>query len=156
MAQTQNQFGQAPVQGMLDLLAPPNTISVQVDASQGTALVPGQAVKMVDSAGGVPKVIAAAANTDDVFGFVNFSWKQQNFAAGQSLEMSVKDNVMYMVADGAISRGASVTVVPASNRVVAAATGNTVVGRAYDKAVNAGDLIRVWITTFGALKQVSP
>lgn len=156
MTQTLNQLGQAAFQGLIDLLTAPNTVAVQVDVSQATPLVPGQAVKMVDSVGGVPKVVAVAADTDDVMGFVNYSWKQSAFAAGQAMEISLNHNVMYMTASGAIARGASVMVVVSGSKVATATTGKTVAGRAYDKAVANGDLIRVWVTSFNAQKIIAP
>jgi hypothetical protein len=153
MTQNINQFSQAPVQGQLDLRFNTNTVTCQVDTSQATAMVPGQAVKLVDSAGGVPKVIAATDDADDVYGFINYDIKDREFVAFDAVEVSVMhDNVMYMTADAAIARGAEVAVVIADVEVRTAVATDRIVGRAYDKATAAGQLIRVTINLPGAIK----
>ena len=50
-----NQFAMSGVVGMIDMRFPYNTVSVQIDVSQSGSLYAGMAVKMVDSADGVPK-----------------------------------------------------------------------------------------------------
>lgn len=152
MTLNQNQFSQSGVQGMLDLRFNPQTLACAVDENVGTALLPGQAVKIVDSAGGVPKVEPCTLDTDDVFGFVNFNHKDQDFDAEAPVEISAfRGNVMYMTASAAIARGAKVMVVIASNKVALhAGGGQRVIGRALDKATADGDLIRVMIDLPGA------
>lgn len=148
----QNQFALAPIQGMADLRFNANTISAQVDSSSAGGLVPGQPVKLVDSAGGVPKVVECAADSDDVYGFIQYDIKSQVFDAGARVELSaMRDNVMYMTASAAIARGAPVAIVLSGVKVVTASTGQMIVGRAYDKAAANGDLIRVTIDLPGAL-----
>lgn len=148
MTLNQNQFVQKPVQGLLDLMQNFNTIPCQVDTSQVTALLPGQAVKVVNSVGGVPKVIAIAADTDDVFGFVNYALKNASYPALAPVEVSIGGNIMWMTAAGAITRMAKVNTLQASTKVQTdQGGGNTVVGRAFDEAVLNGDLIRVLIKT---------
>lgn len=150
--QSQNQFQQAPVQGQMDLRFNSNIISAQIDAAELGALVPGQAVTLVDSAGGVPKVIAAAADADDVYGFIVYDIKSRTFSAGDMVELAVlHDSVMYMTAGAAIARGANVTIDPVAFKVVTATTGDRIVGKAFDKAAADGDLIRVVIELPGAL-----
>lgn len=146
-----NQFNQIPVQGQLDLHFNPQTISCEVDSSELGSLVPGQAVKMVDSDGGVPKVVAAALNSDDIFGFINYNLKDKTYVAGEAVELSFfKGNVMQMTASAAIARNAKVAVVIADKEVVTASGGMTIVGRALDKATAADQLIRVIIDLPGA------
>ncbi len=148
----QNQFAQIPVQGMLDLRMNPNTMSAQVDSSESGTLVPGQAVKMVDSAGGVPKVVACAADEDDVFGFINYDLKDASFVAGDRLELSVlSGNVMFMTASAAIARNAEVMIVVSGSKVATVTSTNRIVGRALDKASADGDLIRVAIMLPGSI-----
>lgn len=147
---SQNSFAQAPVVGMVDLRFPFNSVSVIIDSTQATALFAGAAVKMVDSVDGVPKVIACAANSDEVLGFINFDVRSVSFAAGQACEISMAGNVMYLSATGAIARGVQVSLDITVNGGVRSAAGNTgddIVGYAYDKAVNVGDLIRVHLKT---------
>lgn len=146
-----NQFAQSPVKGMLDLKFNPETIVCRVSDSEVTALVPGQAVKISDVAGGIPVVTAVAADTDDVYGFVNYNIKNQSFAAGVEVEISFfRGNVMYMEASAAMARNAQVAVVVAGQKIVTAGAGQRIVGRLIDKASADGDLVRVVIDLPGA------
>lgn len=152
MPQSPNQFAQTQQKGALDLQFNPQVISVQVDSSQATALVPGQAVKMVDSANGVPKVIAAAADEDDVFGFVVYDIRRVSFPALSYVEVAFfRGSVMYMEASAAIARWAQVMIVVASQKVMTVTATNRIVGRALDKAAADGDLIRVVVDLPGAI-----
>lgn len=147
-AQSQNQFSQGPFLGMTDLRFNGETISVEIDASQVTALVAGAAVKMVDSAGGVPKVIGCAANSDNVLGFINFDVKSVSFAAQDKAEISIAGNVLYLISTGAIARGAQVTLDLVRNGGVASKhTGDNIIGYALDKATAEGQLVRVKVRT---------
>jgi len=153
--QSPNQFAQSAFLGMIDLRFPLNSVSVLVDVSQATALYAGSAVKMVDSADGVPKVVGCAANSDEVLGFINFDIKTVQFLAGAPAEISMSGNVMYLYATTAIARGAQVQLDLSTNGGVAAvvgASGADIVGWAYDKASAAGALIRVYIKTPSFLK----
>lgn len=150
-----NQFAQNPLVGQIDLRFPYNSVSVQIDLSQATALYAGAAVKMVDSADGVPKVVGCAANSDEVLGFINFDIKTVQFIAGSLAEISMGGNVMYLFATGAIARGVQVSLDLTTMGGVRSAAGNTgddIVGWAYDKASAAGALIRVFIRTPSFLK----
>lgn len=143
----QNQFNITPVQGMLDMQENPNTISGQIDVSSAGNLIPGTPVKMVDSAGGVPKFVECAADTDDVLGFINYNIKNSVFNAYDPVEISLVagGNVMFLTAAAAIARRATVMVVIAGVQVATATSGKTIVGWALDKAVATGDLIRVYM-----------
>lgn len=146
--QSPNQFAQAPYLGMIDLRFPYNSVSVLVDSSQVGNLYSGSAVKIVDSVGGVPKVVGCAANSDNVLGFINFDIKTVAFVAGSPAEISMGGNVMFLYATEAISRGVQVVLDLSTNGGVAAAsahTGSGIVGWAYDKATAAGQLIRVFL-----------
>lgn len=152
---SQNQFAQSPVVGMIDMRFPYNTVSVQIDSSQATALYPGAAVKMVDSVDGVPKVVGCSADSDEVLGFINFDIKSPNFPAGAMAEISMAGNVIYLFATGAIARGVQVSLDLTTMGGVRSAAGNTgddIVGWAYDKAAAAGALIRVFVKTPSFLK----
>lgn len=141
-----NQFAMSPVQGQMDLRFNPGVISGQIDTTSAGSLIPGQPVKMVDSAGGVPKFVECAADTDDVYGFITYDIKSQLFNAGDRVEVAaMRDNVMYMTASAAIARNAKVMIVVSGSKVATATTGKTIVGRALDKASLNGDLIRVTI-----------
>lgn len=147
---SQNQFAQQSLVGVVDLRLPTGTISVQIDASQATALYAGQAVKMVDSADGVPKVVGCSADADNVLGFINFDIKTKAFLAGSMCEISMAGNCMYLFATTAIARGAQVGSDVSTGGGVQALTGSSgacIVGWAVDKASAAGQLIRVMLTT---------
>jgi hypothetical protein len=146
--QSPNQFQQAPQLGMLDLKFDPDTVSVLIDVSQATPLYAGSAVKIVDSADGVPKVVGCAANSDNVFGFIIFDIKTVAFLAGNAAEISLSQNVQYLYATTAIARGAQVSLdLSTIGGVSTITTGANVVGFAYDKAPAAGALIRVKLST---------
>lgn len=146
-----NQTKQSNVQGTLDLHFNPSTISAQVHSTEADELVPGQAVKVVDVKAGVPHVVSCAADSDDVFGFINYTFKQTKFVAGAALELSVlAGNVMYMTAKEALAPWVPVMIVPAETKVAAAAGGATIVGRTLDKAVGDGSLVRVAISLPGS------
>lgn len=145
-AQSQNSFSQSPYLGMIDMRFPYNTVSSMVDASENGTLYPGQAVKLVDSAGGVPKVVGITSDTDEVYGFVNYDVKSQGFVKGQPLEMSMSGNIIFLYSVGPIARGEQVVVDLTTRGGVASAAGKTgkrIVGWAYDKAVASGELVRV-------------
>jgi len=152
MSQSPNQFAQTQQKGAMDLQMNSNVVSCQIDVSSAGGLVPGQAVKMVDSANGVPKVVECAAASDDVFGFLIYDIRRQTFPALAYVEVAaLRDNVVYLEASAAIARNASVMIVIAGSKVALATTGNRVVGRAYDKAASSGDLIRVVVDLPGIL-----
>jgi hypothetical protein len=143
-----NQFSQTPVVGQMDLRFNPGVVSCILDSTSAGNLLPGQPVKVVDGYGGTPHVVECAANSDDVFGFIAYSIKDQVFNAGMKLEIAaMRDNVMYMQASAAIARNAQVAIVIGLTDplVVTATAGMTIVGRAYDKALAAGSVIRVQI-----------
>lgn len=145
-----NQFAQSEYLGVIDMRFPYNTVSVQIDASQSTPLYAGSAVKMVDSAGGIPKVVGCSADSDQVLGFINFDIKTIQFLAGAQAEISMGGNVLYLYSTEAIARGAQVVLTLSTNGGIGAATGSTakrIVGWAYDKASAAGELIRVFLKT---------
>lgn len=147
---SQNQFQQSPTLGAVDLRFAFNSVSVQIDTTQATALWAGSAVKIVDSAGGVPKVIGCSANTDVVLGFINFDIKNVSFVAGNYAEISMGGNVMYLYATTAIARGSQVTLdvtSPGGVGVLVPSSGAEIVGWAYDKATAPGQLIRVFVRT---------
>lgn len=144
MAQTLNQFAMTPEVGDLDLQFPGQVLTAQVDASS-TSIVPGQPVKIVDSAGGLPKVTALTANTDKTFGFAIRNLKDAQIDAGEPIEIAFFGAVMYMTAGAAIARGANVEVVYTTNKVITSGGTNPIVGKALDKAAANNDVIRVFI-----------
>jgi hypothetical protein len=153
MTLSMNQFKPQAVKGMLDLERNLNTVSCEVHSTQSTALVAGQAVKLYDEVGKLPKVVAIAADTDDVFGFVNYSIKDASFAAGSKVEISTfRGNVMYMEASAAISAWANVMPVVSGQKIATATSSKRIGGKALDAASEDGDLVRVLIDLPGSLE----
>lgn len=141
-----NQFSQTTVAGEPDSQFSGSVVSARVSANQATALVAGQAVKIENSGGqGLPNVLATANIEDDVWGVVLRNLKDQSFAAGKTLEIGRDGTVVYLTASGAIARGAPVQIDPTAFTVAAWNGFGSVIGEAYDQAVNNGDLIRVWL-----------
>lgn len=148
---SQNQFQQVPYPGTIDMRFPYNTVSVMIDTSQVTPLVCGAPVKIVDSAGGVPKVVGCSADTDEVFGYLNYSGKDINFPAGAPAEISQSGNYVWLYATAAIARGAQVQLDGLTGnwpngvgvKTITGSSGANVVGYAYDKATAPNQLIRV-------------
>lgn len=146
MTQNVNQFAQAPVLGQMDLQFQGSVVTAMVSKNQATALVAGQPVKVEDALGGIPAVLALAAASDAVSGFLARNLKDQNFPTLSRAEMAMDGSVMYMVASAAIARFGAVEIDFATAGNVKPSGGiNPVVGLAFDKAVNVGDLIRVLI-----------
>jgi hypothetical protein len=145
MTQLQNQQSQTPIQGQLDMQYNSNVINAVVDTTSGGGLVPGTPVKIVDNAGGVPKVVECAADTDDVIGFIQYAIRNATYAVGDAVPIALVNGgaAMYLAASAAIARGASVMVVISGVKVATATSGKTIVGRALDKAAANGDLIRI-------------
>lgn len=144
-SQNPNQFAQSEMLGQVALPYNTNTMAVTVAASQLTALVAGQGVKLVDNASPIPQVVAISADNDQVFGFINLNVKRNSWSAGDTVEVSSGDNVIWLQATGAIARGAQVTLDSSIVGGVAQATGSSadrIVGYALDEAVVA-QLLRV-------------
>lgn len=146
---SQNQFTLQAISGFLDQHYNYNTHAVQVDISQATSLYAGQPVKRLTSqtGAGVPKVVGCAADTDNVFGYINYDIKTVAFQALSMAEISLDGNVMYLYSTGVIQAGAEVTL-DLLNGGVAQATGSsakTIVGFAYDGAAGTGVLVRIYL-----------
>lgn len=143
----QNQFDMSVVQGMMSLLQAHNVISAQIGSAEAGSLVAGQSVKIVDTAGKIPQVIACASDSDETFGFIVYDVKSRVFVAGDRCEISTGFNdVMYMTAGAAIAVSAKLMPVIASKKVITATSGKPIACLALDKAAADGDLIRVTVT----------
>lgn len=146
-----NQFAQAATQGMQDLnMGVSNVISGVVDQTQSGNIIAGQAVKLVATSAGIPKVVAVTGNNDPVLGFALYNVKNSIYSKATSngaLEIALAGTVMYMTSNAAISAqqavqlsNSDITVGPLSG------TGQRV-GYAIDAATASGQLIRVQIDT---------
>ncbi len=148
-SQSQNSFTQAPLRGDVDQTYNTNTISCLVDPELATLLYPGSPVKLVPTAiGGLPVVTAVTAETDEVFGFINYDIKNGFYAKSMACQVSIKNNVQYQYATIAISAGQQLQLDLANNGIkVAADTGDTIVGWAFDSASGPGVLFRMYVET---------
>ena len=148
---SQNVVYQSPIVGSVQEPYSTGTFPVQIDFSQSGPLYPGDAVKFVNSAGGVPKVIGCSANSDEVYGFLNYNLKNIAYQPGNAAEVSAAGNVIYLYATGAIARGDQVTLDVSQSASVrdysSASSGDNIVGYAMDQAAGFGSLIRVVVRT---------
>ncbi len=149
-----SQFAEGPFLGQTDLPFNSNTLPVLFDPTGSGTLYAGMAVKWSTVAGGVPMVVPSTAQADVIAGFVNFNIKDISYVAGEMLEISMAQNVMYLYATAAINRGSKLVSLPAAvaggcNGGVAATTGSSgfpIIGYALDTAVS-GALMRVFLQT---------
>lgn len=149
-ALNQNQFAQAPVVGMIDQMYNFNTVPVIIDVTQSGVLYAGAPVKLVASTtGGPPHVIGCTANSDAVFGYINYDIRNISWAAGMTAEISCAGNVMYMYATGAITQGHQIQSDVVNNGVASSvgSSGAEYIGWAFDGFAGAGSLGRVHIVT---------
>ena len=126
---------------------PANTESISgiVDASQATALLPGDPVKIVATTQGLPH-FAKAGIGDVIAGFVEWNVIRPNYTAGKLCQISMGGNVMYMEANGAVQAGVKVNIVDLDGVKVGAVAGaGSSIGLALEAATAAGQLIRVKI-----------
>ena len=146
MTLNSNQFDIEAVQGQVDLQAVGgNVLTCQIDSAETATLVAGEAVSIVDNAGGVPKVEQLSADTVEPFGFILRNLKDSSFVADNRVEIGRVNTVVFMTAGAAIARGANVEYDVSEIKVITSAGINPICGFALDKAAADGDLIRVWI-----------
>ncbi len=138
-----NAFKPLPIKGDTTLPRTGMVITARTKSDELIPLIPGQAVKIVDSEGGVPEMTALTASTDAAFGVVLYNIKNVNFPANEAFELGMRNTVVYMEASAAIARGAYVTFNYLTNKVSTALLQAPVLGIALDKATADGDLIRV-------------
>lgn len=148
-SQSQNQFVQSAYLGMLDLMYNPDTISAQMsDDYAGSPVVAGTAMKASQDAGGVPKYVPCTADTDVVAGFITYNIKDRAFIYPDYFELSMDQNVMFLMSTAAIARNQRVMIdVSTVGGVTPATSGKPVCGFALDVATAGGQLIRVKLMT---------
>lgn len=153
----QNQYAMAPYLGMLDLRFNGNTIAVRFDPTASGSLRAGQAVVWTTGGSNTngnsdPQVAPSTLAADLVCGFVNYNLKNAIFLPGDTLEISLGGNVMFLTAIGAIARGAQVNSLPSAvaggtvGGVKSAVSGSPWAGVCLDQASN-GNLCRVLLQT---------
>jgi hypothetical protein len=142
-----NQFSQVPVKGQLDLqISKSGVISGVVDASQATALVAGQPVKLYASNTGAEVKFVAAAETDVAIGHVVLNVKKASPEAGDAIEVAGNFGpVMWLEAGETITPGERVENDDADD-TIQAVSGGKCRGIAIDYATS-GNLTRVILCT---------
>lgn len=146
--QNQNQFGQTPLLGMVDLISGPNNVvSVRIDpASTATAaqLSVGAPLKIVDTVG-TDIIVDTAAITEACFGVIIYTRRKQLYAAGDVVEIAIRGTVVYLETSAAVARGANVQAASANGLVATRASTNFRIGKMLDKPAAANVLARVLI-----------
>ncbi|MGB2578980.1 hypothetical protein AAIR98_000899 [Elusimicrobium simillimum] len=146
MTQSINQFSQTAERGQVALLNGANpAISVMIDASVTATLKSGDAVKIVATSKGLPKVIPTTAVDDVADGFIMFNPVKNEFTGNDRCEMLFTGGFMYMIAGAATPAKSKVQYNPDNGYVGVAAADANMVGIAVDTASAVGDLIRVKI-----------
>lgn len=147
-----NQFAPtSEIKGRLDLQANLDSYAGLVDSTQATALKPGDPVAIVSTSKKLPHFVKATVGAV-VMGFVKWTAKKAEYAAGDMVEVSYANDVMYMEANAATNAGAAVNIADLTNvRVAAAGAGKSIIGYSMESASAQGDLIRVRITAPVAL-----
>lgn len=133
------------LKGRLDLAANLDHYAGVVDATQETALLPGDPVKIVATSNKLPHFVKAAAG-DMIMGFVVWNGKRPNYPAGKAVEVAYSNDVMYMEAGAAVEAGVAVNITDIDDVLVGAAgEGASVVGYTMEAATAANQLVRVRI-----------
>lgn len=149
-AQQQNQFAQSVIMGNLDMKFNSDVISAQIDTSSAGSLLPGQAVVMVNSADGIPKVVESTAVGDSILGYICYNQKDIKYNVGDKCEVAMGGCVINLVAVGVIARGAQcqndLTYI-GGVKTSTGSSGATYIGWALDAAAAQGQTIRVYLKT---------
>lgn len=139
-----NQFGQTVIKGQRDLSVSMGgkILTGVVSQSQATAMVPGQRVKLDNTAGiGVLSFVAAAV-TDVAIGVIGYQTNKSSFTKGNAIDVLSLGSVYY--AEVAVALSAGVTVEGVAGQTVQLANASKKHGVALDAGA-AGDLVRVMI-----------
>lgn len=147
-----NQFAPtSEIKGRLDLQANLDSYAGLVDSTQATALKPGDPVAIVSTSTKLPHFVKATVGSV-VMGFVKWTAKKTQYAAGDMVEVSYANDVMYMEANTSIDAGVAVNIADLTDvRIAKAGASKSIIGYSMESASAQGDLIRVRITAPVAL-----
>jgi len=151
MTQTLNQFSQSAERGQISLLGAEGfLVSAIVDSTETGTLNAGDAVEIISTSRGIPKVKKLAAATNKVFGFVIYNPVKNANVAGDRIEVMITGGVMYMTASEAINADVEVEYDITTGKVApyvvdSGITPNTIVGKTIDYASGNNILTRVYI-----------
>lgn len=122
-----------------------------VYASESATLVPGDCVKLVNVEGSVLTVQKISADSDDIFGMVEYeSAKKNSYVAGDLLTIASDYSIIICEASASITQGADVAAVISGQKVVTATAGQTIIGKSLQKGTT-GDLIKVRLLDKGIM-----
>jgi hypothetical protein len=149
--QNQNQFVPAVMIGAPDFQAVVNSVSAKILSTSTAVLQNGSVVKLVAGAASEILVDAQASSTDaNAWGVISYSVRKNAYSPNDTVEVLLRDSIVWMLAGGAIERGDKVSATAATTSadptVVADTTASHyILGIALDKAASGG-YVRVQIT----------
>jgi hypothetical protein len=148
MSQLVNQFGMSPEKGQIAFGNNPNVVNARILSSSVDAatILPGAAMKLVDATSKEIIVDKAAAG-DRIFGFVKAQNITNVYAAGDIVEVCYDGTIMHMETNAAVTLGALLEIVAATNRITPSLGTNTIIGLSLRKAAAAAEIIPVLIRT---------
>lgn len=146
MTVNMNQFSMNALKGQLTLGVNSNVITARINPASSENNIPaGAALKLVDTTSAGEVIVDKAAATDDIFGFLVYSTKENNPTKGDRVQVAFSNCIMIMEASEAIAGGALVEIVAASNKIALSDGTNNIVGKTLRKCAADGDLIPVLI-----------
>lgn len=150
MTQNLNQFSQSAERGQIPLLGAEGfVVSAIVDSTSAT-INAGDAVEIITTSKGIPKVKKLANATNAVFGFAIYNPVKNANVAGDRIEVMITGGVMYMIASEVINAGVEVEYNITTGKIApyvvdSGITPNTIVGKTIDYASGNNILTRVYI-----------
>jgi len=153
ITQAMNQFTQAAILGLVDMIPTPSVVSAQINpGTSATTIQVGDAVKLIDGASGAILVDKCSGPTDGpVYGVIPYNARKNTYVANDIVEVACLDSYVYLRSSAAIARGAKVTTTASTTTTdplvttVSVPASQYVTGVAIDKATAADQLIRVRI-----------
>ena len=151
MTQNLNQFSQSAERGQISLLGAEGfVVSAIIDSSETGTILAGDAVEIITTSKGIPKVKKLANAGNAVFGFAIYNPVKNANVAGDRIEVMITGGVMYMIASEAINAGVDVEYDITTGKIApyvvdSGITPNTIVGKTIDYASGNNILTRVYI-----------
>lgn len=152
LTQAMNQFTQAPILGLVDLIPTPQVIAAQIiSTSTATAIQNGSAMKLVAGTGALPLVDIVTGPTDGpVFGVIPYGARKNLYVANDVIQLAAGESYVYLKSNAAIARGAKVSSVAATTSAdptvgTAVTSTDYVTGVSIDTATAANQLVRIKI-----------
>lgn len=152
LSQTMNQFTQAPILGLVDLVPSPDVIACLLSPSSAAVCQVGSAVKLITGDSALPMVDVCSGPTDGpVFGVIPYNNRKNLFVAGDVLNVALSDTYVFLKCSAAVARGDKVTTTAATTSAdptvatVSVPSTQYVTGLAIDSSTGANQLLRIRI-----------